>query len=424
MTRQPPPETSDLRATARRIINALFIGQSLFSAAFIAAFTLSPIIASTLAANEQAAGLPSTVTLISRALMAYPIGWLMDRWGRRSGLSLGFVLGTLGAFVSVAAIVNGSLWGFLAGAALMGMMRAGADQARYVAAEVQPPAEQARAIGLVVFAGTIGSIGGPLLVGPTSRLAAAWGLPENAGPFLAATLLFALGLLITFLLLRPDPLQIGRQIAAAYPLPDLADQSDRQARPLLEIFRGGRAQLAVLSMAISQFIMSLLMVITPVHMSHFDHSREAISGVIMAHTLGMFGLSSVTGWLIERFGQFAIIACGTLLLLLSSLIAPISPQIVPLVVALFLLGLGWNFCYIAGSSLLASQLAPAERGRTQGASETVVGLMGGAASLSSGLIFAGGGIRLVSSIGLGFGLLLLTLTIWRILSPRTTHLPA
>ena len=411
-------EVNQLRASAQRITHALFVSQSLFSAAFIAAFTLSPIIVADLSGSEQAAGLPSTLTLLSRAAVAYPLGWCLDRWGRRLGLSLSYVLGVLGGLISFLAVVNGSFWGFLAGAALMGMTRAGGEQSRYIAAEVHPPAQQARAIGLVVFAGTIGSIVGPLLVGPATEWAAAWQMPANAGPFLATALLLLLGLLITIFFLRPDPAKLGQQVAAALALPQLADQPTRAARPLSQIFGSRPVRLAVAAMAIGQIVMSLLMVITPLHMSHHHHSQQAISWVIMAHTLGMFGLSGVTGRLVERFGQLAIIGGGTAILLVASLAAPFSPELIPLAVALFLLGLGWNFTFIAGSSLLSSQLNTQERGRVQGTSDMIVSLTGGAASLGSGFIFAEGGIGLIGSIGLGLSLALLVLTIWQRLGPR------
>ncbi len=424
MTPAIASESNLLRASARRITHALFVSQSLFSAAFIAAFTLSPIIVAELSGSEQAAGLPSTLTLISRAAVAYPLGWCLDRWGRRWGLSLSYVLGVVGGLVSVLAVVNGSLGWFLAGAALMGMTRAGGEQSRFIAAEVHPPAQQARAIGLVVFAGTIGSIGGPLLVGPATKWAAAWHMPANAGPFLATTLLLLLGLLITIAFLRPDPFKLGQQVTAAFSLPHLAEQPARAARPLSEIFSSRTVRLAIVAMAIGQLVMSLLMVITPLHMSHHNHTQQAISWVIMAHTLGMFGLSGVTGRLVERFGQLPVIGGGTFILLVSSLVAPFSPNLVPLAVALFLLGLGWNFTFIAGSSLLSSQLSTQERGRAQGTSDMIVSLIGGAGSLGSGFLFAEGGIGLISSIGLGLSLALLALTIWQRLGLQRANAPA
>lgn len=169
-------------------------------------------------------------------------------------------------------------------------------------------------------------------------------------------------------------------------------------------------------MSLGQVVMTLLMVITPLHMESHHHSGQAISLVIMTHTLGMFGLSSVTGWLIDRLGRTAIILAGAAILVLSSLATPWSPQFVPLAVALFLLGLGWNFCFLAGSSLLTEGLAAHERGRIQGTNEILVAVATGTGSLSAGFIFAWGGIWAVSLVGLVLSLLLIGMTLaWRFL---------
>jgi MFS family permease len=165
-------------------------------------------------------------------------------------------------------------------------------------------------------------------------------------------------------------------------------------------------------MVVSQLVMALLMVITPLHMHRHNHAHTNISLVLAAHTLGMFGLSSLTGWLIEYTSRHTVIVAGGLVLALSSVLTPFSPQLAPLAVALFLLGLGWNFCFIAGSSLLADALAPGERGRAQGANEMVVALFAGAGSLSSGAAFAYGGITTVSALGLAMSVLLVGLSIW------------
>lgn len=406
---------------SRRITGALFLAQSLFSAATIVAFTLTPIIAASLSGSERQAGIPVTFTLIGRALIAYPIGWLMDRYGRRNGLSLGYLFGTLGTAVSVFAIMAGSFLGFIFGALLVGAARGSAEQSRYVAAEVQPISRQAKAMGLIVFAGTLGAIGGPLLVAPSGQLANFLGLPTYTGVFLSATIMLALALLITFAFLRPDPLTISQRLAISQTLTAAPEPEKRQglsksemppARSLRQVFSQPTMLLAVAALAIGQMVMTLLMVITPLHMSHHHHAEGAISLVIMAHTLGMFGLSGLTGWLIDRFGQVTIILAGALILVLSSLMTPWSPQFFPLALALFLLGLGWNFCFLAGSALVSKGLEAHERGRIQGANEMLVALAAGAGSFGTGFLFAWGDIWAVSLVGMFFSLLLVGMTLF------------
>ncbi len=399
--------------TQRRIVGSLFLSQSLFTAAIISGFTLSSIIAAELGGTDSAAGLPSTVTLAARAALAYPVGWILDRFGRRLGLSLGYLIGIIGMFISAWSVVDGSFAGFLVGAALVGGSRASSEQSRYVAAEIFPASRQAKIIGWIVFAGTIGSVLGPLLVEPAALLAERLALPAYAGPFIVSGVLFFLALLLVFAFLRPDPLRVGQQIADAERVKTEGEAGQAaQARSLRQIFAQPLALLAVAAMTIGQMVMVMLMVITPLHMNHHEHNTQAISWVIMAHTLGMFGLSGLTGWLIGRFGRRTMIAAGSLVLIVACILAPVSVELPLLALALFLLGLGWNFTFVAGSSLLSDQLQPAERGRAQGAGEMSVATGAGLGSLGSGIIFARGDILAVSLISLAFSLSLLGIVLW------------
>jgi len=198
-------------AIRQRITLTLFTAQSLFSAAQIASFTLLPIIAIQLGGGDSAAGIPPTVTMLGRALAGYPVGWLMDRMGRRFGLVFGYGLAVIGAILSVYAIGWASFIGFCIGAGLSGMGRGVSEQARFAAAEVALPADRARVLGWIVSAGTIGAIGGPLLVAPSTEFIQRFGLDPNTGPYAISALLTLGAMVITHLLLRPDPLDIGRR---------------------------------------------------------------------------------------------------------------------------------------------------------------------------------------------------------------------
>ena len=407
---------------ARRITTALFAAQSFNTASFIMMFTVTPILAAQLSGNDAAAGIPTTMTMLGRALIAYPMGWFMDRVGRRLGLSVGYLLTAVGAAIGTYAVIQGSFTIFLASAIFLGMSRGTSEQSRFVAAEVQPESRRAKTIGLIVFAGTVGAIGGPLLVSPSNALATGLNLPGLAGPWLISIGFGLLSMLVVFAWLRPDPLEIGRSLASTGQTTD--PQQNTVTRTIWQMFASPYVILAVAAMAVGQLVMTLLMVITPLHMANHDHSTQAISGVIMAHTLGMFGLSSVTGWLIDRVGRVQMIVAGTLLLVTSAGIAPLSTSLPILGLALFLLGLGWNFCHIAGSSLLADALASGERGRAAGASEVFISLASSAGSFSTGFIFAASGIVAVSLVGLILSLTLVPLTGWAITMNRRAALTA
>lgn len=392
----------------RRLTIVLFVAQSIIGAAQILSFTFLPIVATALTGSERWAGVPATLTMLGRALAAYPIGWLMDKIGRRMGLSLGYFISVIGALLCVAAINTDAFLLLCLGAALNGVARSSGEQARFAAAEIMPPDRRAKAIGWIVFAGTVGSLGTPFITDPAGNLAEAYGLIRTAGPYLMAALLALLSGLVIFLLLRPDPKQIGLAIASHHS----GHHPVGTARPLRQIFAAPAVLISTIVLVVSQLVMTLLMVIMPLHMHHYQHPDTNITLALTAHTFGMFGLSSLTGWLIDRTSRHMMIVVGALVLALSAMITPLSPALFPVAFALFLLGLGWNFCFIAGSSLLSDALAPAERGRAQGANEMVVALAAGTGSLSSGTVFATGGIVSVSIMGLAVSLALAALAIW------------
>jgi MFS family permease len=237
----------------RRITATLFTTQSLFGAALIATFALTSLVAARLSGIESWAGLPAMLVLGGKAFIGYPVGWFMDRYGRRAGFVIGYLLGVVGALLSAHAIVQLSFWEFCIGATALGMGRGISEQTRYAAAEVYPERQRASVIGLIVWAGTIGSIAGPLLVDPSSHLATWFGLDPHTGPFLAAAIMAFVAMILTFLYLQPEPGLAGRQWAANKP----SWQADAPTRSLKAIFASGGSRLAVTAMTIGQLVMSL-----------------------------------------------------------------------------------------------------------------------------------------------------------------------
>jgi MFS family permease len=268
----------------------------------------------------------------------------------------------------------------------------------------------------------VGAIAGPALVKPSGLLLGQLAFDPLAGPMWVGAALFALAGVLIAMFLRPDPRDIGRAIAAAYPD---ARQPDGAARPLGVILRLPAFWLAMLAMVIGQVVMVLIMSVTSLHMHNHNHGLEDVSLVISAHTLGMFGLSVVNGMLIDRLGRRLMIAIGSLILVAGGLLAPISLMTQWLALALFLVGLGWNLCYISGSSLLSDILAPAERGQIQGLNELVVNLASAASSLASGIILAHFGYFSLGVAGAVLALIpLVALGGYALAKSRSVALPA
>jgi MFS family permease len=402
--------TSYSTAAARRIIATLFIAQSLGAAALIANATVNPIVGTKLSGRDDLAGLPGTLLLLGAASAAHPAGRLMERLGRRWGLALGFGTGLAGMIIGGAAIVAQSFTLFLLGLLLIGAARGAVDQSRYAAADAQLPQRRAKAISTVVFAGTVGAIAGPALVVPSGALLGGLGVDPLAGPMWGGALLFALAGLLIGAFLRPDPRDIDRAIAAAHPQ---SHPCAGPARPLRAIIQLPVARLALAAMVTCQVVMVLIMTVTSLHMHHQHHGLDDVALVIMAHTLGMYGLSMLNGALIDRLGRKVAIMAGAGLLIAGSLLAPTSLLTVWLALALFLVGLGWNLCHIAGSSLLSDILAPSERAQTQGANELVVNLASATSSLSSGVILRYLGYGALGWIGAALALIPLLVLGWQ-----------
>lgn len=373
---------TDLSKTARKITLTLFLAQSLFSAGSIAAATLNPIMGARLGGKPWA-GVPAAVFLLGSALAASVWGTLMDLIGRRNGIALGLVLGVTGSGLVILAINQSILILMLVGMVLLGFAQSAMLLGRFAAAEVNPPLKRGAAISNVVLGGAVGAIFGPLLVGPMGIFSSRIGMDELAGAYIAGLVLFGTASVIVFIGLRPDPRELGKQISALYP--DSAPKG--AARPIGVILRQPAALVAVTAMVLGQVVMVAIMGITALHMEEHSHQLSDVSAVISAHTLGMYAFSVLSGRLADKWGRGPVILTGSATLLLACLTAPLSPNVLPLAVSLFLLGLGWNFCFVGGSTLLADQLSPAERARTQGRNDLLVGLASATSVFSSGLIY-------------------------------------
>jgi MFS family permease len=409
---------TNLESIARKITTILFAQQSLASAGFIAAATLNSIVGKELSGHSDWAGVPTAVYLLAGAFAAFMWGYVYDAIGRRGGLTAGLSVGVIGSGVAFYAIAIHSFPVFLGGMVLMGIANAAVQLGRFAAAEVNRPEHRGRAISNVVIGGTVGSVVGPFVADPAGKAIGLWGINELAGAYLVSLTLFAIAAVVVFIGLRPDPREIGKLVAEKYP--DTVVRS-RVVRSVRQIFSQPAAMVALISMVLGQMVMVLVMVITSLHMRDHNHMLGDISIVISAHTVGMYAFSIISGRLADRWGRGQVIIVGSATLVLACIAATISPDVLPLGVALFLLGLGWNFCFVGGSTLLADQLSPAERARTQGFNDLLVGLASATGSLGSGFIFAALGYNTMAFISAAFALIpLIFASFWTLKRVRKT----
>ena len=398
----------DYERIARKITIVLFLSQSFSSAGFIAAFTVNALVGVDLSGKQAMAGVPGGLYVAGQACGAMVWGFTMERIGRRLGLALGQVVGVVGSVIAVAAVVDRSFPFFLFGLVLVGMARSAVDLGRFAAAEVYLPAKRGRAISNVVLGSTVGAIFGPLLVGPMGQLATWAGYPELAGAYIAGGAVLVVAAILIFSGLKPDPRDVGQELARIHP----ASIPREATRSLEEILRQPGVIVAMVTMTFAQMVMVVPMSITSVHMKVHQHPLTAVSLVISAHTFGMYAFSILSGRMADQRGRGPVIILGSTVLILSCLMAAPSVNLLPLAVALFLLGLGWNFAYVAGSTLLADQLSPGERAKTQGFNDLLLNLSSGASQIGSGVVYAAGGYGIMALAAAAAAAVPLGLAIW------------
>jgi predicted MFS family arabinose efflux permease len=279
--------------------------------------------------------------------------------------------------------VTGSFPLLLGGTLLIGFGNSSNQLSRYANADMRPLARRASAISLVVWAATVGAVIGPQLVPIASGMAESAGLPPLAGPYLVPVLFVGLAAILSFALLRPDPFELADRESL-----ETVSDVPKSPEPVWSILRRPTVMAAWVALIVGQFVMVLIMTMTPLHMTDHGHDLGAVGVVLSAHTLGMFAFSPVSGRLTDRFGSIPVIFLGTGVLAVSSLMAALAPPDggAVLLLALFLLGLGWNFGFVAGSALLSGNLEIHERTRVQGAADAMIWSSAAAASLGSGFV--------------------------------------
>ncbi len=385
---------SELVRLRRRSLWTLVGGVALGSTGHIAALTVATIVAKDMTGSASLAGTPAAAVVFGAALGATLLSWQMSRRGRRIGLASGYAVGVGGAVIAVVAIVATSLPLLLLGSLLIGFGNSANQLSRYAAADLFPADRRATALGTVVWAATIGAVVGPNLVGPSGDVAAALGLPRLAGPYLVPIVLVALAALFSFVRLRPDPF-------------DLADHHGRPvtdtgpAAPMAVILRRPAVFVSIVALVVGQFVMVLIMTMTPLQMTDHGHDLPAVGLVLSAHTFGMYALAPISGRLTDRFGSARVIWSGLAVLAVSGVLAAIAPAEDDrlLLVALFLLGFGWNLGFVAGSSLLSSRISIVERTRVQGLADTLIWSTAALASLGSGVLVAAAGYATLGVLG-------------------------
>ena len=356
-------------AKARKNAAVLAVAQALYGAVTTALVVTAGLAGSQLATDPSLATLPMSMMIVGTATTTFPISLLMKRVGRRTGFVGCALAGTCGGLLGAYALFERSFVLFLAGAFLIGIYQASASYYRFAAADLASPAFRPKAISWVMTGGIAAALFGTLLVMGTVDLLA----PVTfAGTW---TAMAGLALIAAVILLAVD-------------IPYKEDIATATGRPLRVIARQPRYIVAALTGMLSYGIMMLVMTATPVAMLGCGFSVQDSSWVIQWHALAMFVPSFFTGSLITRFGAARISAIGMVLLVGAAISGLMGIRFENFAVGLVLLGLGWNFGFIGGTTLLTTTYEPAERNKAQGLNDFLVFGTTALTSLSAGKLLA------------------------------------
>ena len=329
--------------------------------------SLAALAGFSLADNKMLSTLPATAYVLGAALATLPASFFMKRFGRQTGFQVGTAMGILGAVVCCLALWLHSFWLLCSGVLVLGVYNAFGQYYRFAAADAASHEFKAKAISLVLTGGLVGGIIGPELSKHTRDMFAV--------PFLGAYASLIVFCLITMVLLA----------YLRIPPPSVAERH-QPVRPLALIAAQPAFIVAVTGSALGYGVMSLLMTATPLAMGLSGHPYSSAATVIQWHVIGMFAPSFVTGSLIKRFGVLRIMSAGVALEALCVVIALSGELVVNFWWALVMLGVGWNFLYVGGTTLLTECYRASEKAKAQGTHDFLVFLTTATSSFSSGLL--------------------------------------
>ncbi len=322
--------------------------------------------------NKAFATLGATSFVVGSALAAMPAALWMAKVGRRRGFMTGSAIAVVGAATCTLALWLGSFALFCFGTAVIGIYTAFGLQYRFAAAEVAAPEFRAKAISLVLAGGIAGGF-----LGPQASL---WAMDLLPVRFLGSFLVLSAIAIVA----------LGVQSQVRVPPPSM-EETRGGGRPLARIARQPVFIVAALSAALGYGIMNLLMTATPLAMSFCGHPFSAAAFVIEWHVVGMYAPGFFTGSLIKRFGALKVIAVGIVLMGACVAVALSGIALWQFWTALLLLGVGWNFMYTGGTTLLIDAYTPAEKAKTQGMNDVIIFTVMSISSFSSGALISAAG---------------------------------
>lgn len=399
------------RSLYKRTLVVVIISQIFGGAGLAAGVTVGALLAQDMLGTDNFTGVPTALFTLGSAGAALLVGRLSQRFGRSLGLGIGFLTGGIGAIGVVFAALANSIILLLISLLIYGGGTATNLQARYAGTDLANDKQRATAASIAMVFTTFGAVAGPNLVQVMGNFALSIGVPSLAGPFLLAAAAYILAGIVLLAFLRPDPLLVANAIAARRKKDNIPS-----AEITVDIHSGRRGiTIGATVMILTQIIMVAIMTMTPVHMKHHGHGLSEVGLVIGFHIGSMYLPSIITGILVDKIGRKAMAIASGATLLIAGIVAAMAPadSLVMLIVALSLLGLGWNFGLISGTALIVDATTPSNRAKVQGSVDVLIALAGASGGILSGMMVAHSSYAALSLAGSILSLLLIPVMFWR-----------
>jgi len=379
--------------TSYRDIFLLACCQALLLTNAAGLISMNGLVGYSLVDTKTIATLGATTYVLGSALTTMPMSLWMARVGRRRGFMTGALINIGGCGLAVTALWLRSFPLYCVATAVIGIYNAVGLQYRFAATEVAAPGDKARAISLVLAGGIGGGFLGPAIT--------RWGRDLFAAPFLGSFMLLAVVALVA----------LAVQSQVRVPKPSMAEQSGG-GRPLAQIVRQPVFIVAALAGGLGYGLMNLLMTATPLAMDFCSLPYAQAAIVISWHVVGMYAPGFVTGTLIDRFGVLKMILAGIAVMAGGAAVALNGNDLAHFLAALVLIGVGWNFMYTGGTTLLTESYAPGEKARTQGANDFFMFSIMAFSSFSSGAMVSAAGWEVMNAVALPILALIAAVVIW------------
>ena len=347
--------------------------------------TLAPVLVVQMINNASLAGIGTSITGLSRLIIAYPIGRLTDAFGRRAGVVLGLLLTGCGAGIIGASAILQTFPGFLFGLLVMGLGTGAVQQLRVAAADMYPPSRRAEGLGLVLTGSLVGAVFGPILIRASEALAPSFDLEAIALAWFFVPVA-VIGSITLITRVRPDPKEIASNLQDYYPdyVPPPAAPGAPEKVSIVTFMKEYPKLTAFVSMFSVQGNMNMMMAMTSLALNEHGFPLSAISLSVAIHVMGMFGFSIPIGRLADRIGRRNTMLLGVFVAAAGTWFIVATPYYWIITMGTFLVGLGWSGVNISATALYADTTPPAARGRVIGANDTFT------ASAAIGMPIVGG----------------------------------